>query len=414
MMVFAGRGLASEALGYVFDLSQVVGVVGTRLSTNSAATASIYQIGMEENAKVRVAKEHKGTVGQVNGSVERAAGKTKPDVNRKLFEHSRATNHSEFVPAARNNSVSDCPRLASPLAFLPADRPLGCQSNDRYVASALFCHQSSHFRLVVLILSAAQNYQRRQEARSNWLRSRFLMTSDSNKQNTWAYAFVVGILKGSSEKHLQTEACYYKDLLRINVQEGYYNLTWKKMEAFKYLIHSGIDFEVVLKTDDDCYINMQLVLEWLPDAAIRSYNKLQFRGHNKKLFYSGHCPPKFYPSRNPRSKWSVSTQEYNNTVYPSFCFGAGYFLSYDLLDAVIHLPDLKETFRLEDVHTGILVNETGLLPSFDSITQAVRVYNFPIGECGWRGEKKYPLITSGGNFEYKLKVFHTFLNQTKC
>jgi hypothetical protein len=405
----AGGRLISEALSHVFNLRKAL----TRKATNRVAMTAIYQVSMEGDAKVRVSEERERAVGHINGTVARVASKLKPDANRKKFDHPLhpvKADHSELVP------VSNCPRLTGPLSYLPADRPPECQSNDRYLASALFCNQLPHFRLVVLVLSAPQNYRRRQEARSNWLRSRFLMTSNFTNQNTWGYAFVVGAQEGFPEhqQHLQAEACYYKDILKVNVQEGYYNLTWKKVEAFKYLIQSGIDFEVVLKTDDDCYINLQLVLEWLPDAARRSYSKLHLKGQSKKLFYSGHCPPKFYPSRNPNSKWSVSKQDYNNTVYPSFCFGAGYFLSYDLLNAVIHLPDLKETFRLEDVHTGILVNETGLLPSYDSITQALRVYNFPVGECGWRGEKRYPLITSGGSFEYKLRVFHTFLNQTKC
>ena len=359
----------------------------------------------------------------------------KPDVNRKpdvsgkydqMWSVSREGGQNETQIGKADNLRSEnlllnCSQLRPPLSLMSGDRPVGCDSNDRYQASSLFCLAStSRVRLVVLVLSAARNYERRQEARTNWLRSRFLMTPQFIDNNAWAYAFVVGKSRGSvrdreiTESNLEIESCHYRDILKVDVEEGYNNLTWKKLEAFKYLMQSGIGFEIVLKTDDDCYINIQLVLEWLPEAANKSYNLLKSRAGGRNLFYSGHCPPRGYPSRNPRSKWSVSHEEYKNTAYPAFCFGAGYFLSRDLLAAILNLRDLKETFHLEDVHMGVLVNDTGFFPNGDGITQALRVYNFAVGECGWRGERRYPLISSGRNFEYRLRVFHAFMNQTNC
>lgn len=418
--------MASEAYVYAFGANEAaVDVVETIVPHTR-----IHQ--SEETSIAGVAGERISRTSEAHLGLARVSGKEKPDVGRKLSDltkvHPKDEDDGYHLAAAGSRSagldklvLSRCPPLASPLSYMPSDRPVACDTNDRYLASALFCQKkSSRPKLVVLLLSAARNYLQRQTARSNWLRSRFLMTPDFVSKSAWAYAFVVGIPRrdlGSQdliERNLQAEACHYKDILRVDVQEGYYNLTWKKVEAFKYLIQSALDFEVVLKTDDDCYVNMQLVLEWLPEAAKQSYQSLQSRGRNRKLFYSGHCPPRGYPSRNPRSKWSVSTRDYNNTAYPAFCFGAGYFMSRDLLDAIVSLPDLKRTFRLEDVHTGILVNDTGLLSGSSSITQALRVYNFPVGECGWRGEKKYPLISSGGHCEYRLRVFHAFMNQDKC
>lgn len=314
-----------------------------------------------------------------------------------------------------------CPDLKLPRrSSMLEDAPRGCLSHDRYFASQLFCRSLSHIRLVVLLLSSPTNYLRRQEARSSWLRSRFWMTPTFIDNNSWAYAFVVGNPSGSVadqdvvEQQLQAEACHYRDILRVNVHEGYYNLTWKKVEAFKYLIQSKLDFEVVLKTDDDCYLNMQLLLEWIPEVASRSYKRLQATSKGRRVFYGGRCPPVSHPIRNATSKWSVSVEEYNNTDYPAFCFGAGYFISRDLLDAMVALPDLMHRFKLEDVHTGILANNTGLLPPNLGITQVGRVYNFPAGECGWKNEKQYPRLTSGGNFVYRMKLYNAFMNQKEC
>ena len=116
------------------------------------------------------------------------------------------------------------------------------------------------------------------------------MKSDFIAAHPWSYVFVVGRPTGNDNetaevmKSVDVEQCHYKDMLVVDVVENYYNLTWKKMEALKYFVKSGLDFEVVLKTDDDLYLNVQLILEWLPDALSQASRKAN---SSVRLFFGG-------------------------------------------------------------------------------------------------------------------------------
>ena len=177
---------------------------------------------------------------------------------------------------------------------------------------------------------------------------------------------------------VDVEQCHYKDVLTVDVLENYYNLTWKKMEALEYLVKSDLDFEVVLKTDDDAFINVQLILEWLPDTLSLAYKKVN---SSVRPFYSGNCPLSSSPIRDSSSKWYLPPKDYPPDTFPRFCFGTAYFLSQDLIKAMLKLHDLRKTFRLEDIHTALLINDTGLVPA-SHVVDPRRIYNYEPGRCG--------------------------------
>ena len=239
------------------------------------------------------------------------------------------------------------------------------------------------------------------------------MKPDFIAAHPWAYTFVVGRPKGSDNKtaevmkSVDVERCHYKDVLTVDVLENYYNLTRKKMAALEYLVKSNLDFEVVLKTDNDVYVNVQLVLEWLPDALSQAYKKVN---SSVRPFFSGSCPLSGGPIRAPNSKWYLSPKDYPPKKFPPFCFGTAYFLSQDLIKAMLKLPDLQKAFRLEDVHSGILVHDTGLVPA-NHVVDPGRIYNYEPGHCGG-GRYQYPFAVMK-HHGYSLDYYKEFM-QSLC
>ncbi|XP_062511187.1 beta-1,3-galactosyltransferase 5-like isoform X1 [Corticium candelabrum] len=322
--------------------------------------------------------------------------------------------HTPAAPTLRNISAP-CPDIKKPLLPLTSEQPKGCENSDTFYASPLFCHSSNKPIVVILILSYIGNFQIRHQARTVWLRSRFKMNSEFVKSHPWAYVFVVGKAHGKDAENLEKmaaiEQCHYKDILQVDVVENYYNLTWKKLEAWKYLIKSQLDFEVMLKGDDDSFINIQLVFEWLDEVIPKVYIRSKKSNSSLHVMYGGLCPLRGSPIRSKGSKWHLSVEHYAPKSFPPFCFGAGYFVSRDLIKALLKVSDLMYSFRLEDVHTGLLVAKTGLVPAAD-VMGTNRVCNADYQSCTKiLCSQPYVLMTS--NAARRAALFRNFM-QAKC
>ena len=322
--------------------------------------------------------------------------------------------HIPAAPTLRNISAP-CPDLKKPLLPLLSGQPKACESSDTFYASPLFCHSSNKPIVLVVIVSYIGNFETRHQARTVWLRSRFKMNSEFVKSHPWAYVFVVGKAHGKDAENLEKmaaiEQCHYKDILQVDVVENYYNLTWKKLEAWKYLIKSQLDFEVMLKGDDDSFINIQLVFEWLDEVIPKAYNRNKQSKSSLNVMYGGVCPLKGSPIRHKGNKWYLSVDDYPPKSFPPFCFGAGYFVSRDLIKAILKVPDLMYSFRLEDVHTGILVAKTGLVPAAD-VMGTNRVCNFDYQSCT-KLLCSQPYILMTPNAARRATLFRNFM-QAKC
>ena len=90
-------------------------------------------------------------------------------------------------------------------------------------------------------------------------------------------AFVVGIPNHPQEQEkLELEQSLYCDILQVNVQESYYNLTLKTAYSIQYFYrnnwneeHGPPDF--LMKGDDDIYVNIPKLV-----ALANSYNDKRY------------------------------------------------------------------------------------------------------------------------------------------
>ena len=66
------------------------------------------------------------------------------------------------------------------------------------------------------------------------------------------------------------------------------------------------------------------------------------------------------PKVRREGKWNVSYEEYNHTHYPDFCSGAGFVMSYDVIECLVPLFDVMKPYRMDDVYVGMLANRSGV------------------------------------------------------
>eukprot|EP00118_Oscarella_pearsei_P022456 m.259892 g.259892 ORF g.259892 m.259892 type:complete len:406 (+) comp40428_c0_seq36:142-1359(+) len=318
--------------------------------------------------------------------------------------------------------------LEYPKDITPRNLPPVCEENERYVASPVFCNRLSTPFLFILVMSAVGHFNERHGQRHLLLRSRFSMAPKFIAQHSWKYVFLVGkpnskykIVNEKIQRKVEEESCRFKDILQVDVLENYYNLNMKKMTAFDFLIQNNIKFEILLKTDDDCFVNIQLVMEWLTAEAPPAYDRIRDQlkkegksvSNSTKYFFGGLCSKTSTPNRNPESKYYLSTKDYKAERFPPVCYGPGYFLSYDTMKAIATFPGNQlRSFRQEDVHTGLIVSKLGIITK-DNVKSTKRVQNV------WTGGSRcilgeYPFIVMAGRYPSVRLLYNDFMKRRTC
>ncbi|XP_065834392.1 beta-1,3-galactosyltransferase 5-like [Oscarella lobularis] len=254
-------------------------------------------------------------------------------------------------------------------------------------SSPAFCSDESSRRdvyLFTLIMSAAENFQRRDLLRKTWLRSRFGFSTGNPFNCT--YAFVLGrdAKDESVNDAVEVEKCLHKDILTVDAIESYWNLTRKKVAAFDW-IQSRFRFNFILKTDDDVFVNVRRAIDWL------THNPIIASSQGKSI-YAGYCILyRMEVNRNPvLNKFALTKSEYAGDKFPPYCWGVGYFLSYDVFLAIQKVVLRDVQFKIEDIHTGLLIDRVrGIHVRF---VEAKNLISNDVKSCNVL--KEPPMITS--------------------
>ncbi|XP_026866397.2 UDP-GalNAc:beta-1,3-N-acetylgalactosaminyltransferase 2 isoform X2 [Electrophorus electricus] len=107
---------------------------------------------------------------------------------------------------------------------------------------------------------------------------------------------------------------------------------------------SSADFSLLLKTDDDCYIDVDAVLMKIDHKSLTRSN----------LWWG-----------NFRQNWAVDRTgkwqevEYTSPVYPAFACGSGYVVSRDLVAWLANNAEKLKAYQGEDVSMGIWMAAVG-------------------------------------------------------
>uniref|UniRef100_A0A668USZ4 Hexosyltransferase n=1 Tax=Oreochromis aureus TaxID=47969 RepID=A0A668USZ4_OREAU len=142
---------------------------------------------------------------------------------------------------------------------------------------------------------------------------------------------------------LQEESLRHGDMVFVDVVDTYRNVPSKLLQFYKWSVGNA-DFNLLLKTDDDCYIDVDSVLM-----------KIDHKGLKRSNFWWG----------NFRQSWAVDRigkwqeLEYASPAYPAFACGSGYVVSRDLVQWLANNAEKLKAYQGEDVSMGIWMAAVG-------------------------------------------------------
>jgi galactosylxylosylprotein 3-beta-galactosyltransferase len=162
------------------------------------------------------------------------------------------------------------------------------------------------FKLLVLVISAVKNQNRRDAIRETWAQAK----------DDVEVRFV-----SSQDKFLNAEKLVHNDILEVDVTDEYRLLSLKLLKAFDNV--RSLNFEYLLKCDDDSFVDIPKII-----------NELNFAPKNK--FYWGYFDGNAHIKR--AGKWKETDWILCDKYLP-YALGGGYVLSKDLVMYIVNNQD---------------------------------------------------------------------------
>ncbi|CAH1783666.1 unnamed protein product, partial [Owenia fusiformis] len=167
--------------------------------------------------------------------------------------------------------------------------------------------------LVILINSYHANVNHRNAIRNTYGQSEIMARLKIT------YVFLLGVNKDEKlNAQIEKESRIYGDIVQGDIEERYPNLALKTIMGFEWTTKYCRYAKYVLKTDDDMFLNVQLIKQSILHGALVDENTIK-----------GACLGSGYVHRCPRSKWYASYRSYPHQYYGQFCLGAALFMTKD-------------------------------------------------------------------------------------
>ncbi|XP_065359389.1 serine/threonine-protein kinase phg2 [Calliphora vicina] len=268
----------------------------------------------------------------------------------------------------------------------------------------------NHIEALILIHSAPKNYEKRQVIRETWG-----SISHHTAESPLRVLFLLGAVASQQvQEDLQQENNMYRDIIQGSFIDDYRNMTYKHIMAFKWFLYSCPQAQILIKVDDDVYVNTPQLIKYLKEQQQQQQQQLKEMYNNDKptiattvttpnttnntttkssIFHKLNIFASETPStpassssafnasqelfnhpqnllfcqkiigslvkRSYRSKWRVSFKEYSERYYPPYCPGYAIIYSPDTIFRLYSAAQNSKYFWIDDVHiTGVLAQQT--------------------------------------------------------
>lgn len=140
-----------------------------------------------------------------------------------------------------------------------------------------------------------------------------------------------------NQEALMKESSQYEDILFVNMVDVYRHVPLKLVRFYQWISQER-DFELAMKTDDDCFVDIERLL--VLKARYNISTQRIWWGRFRQAWAVDH-----------HGKWAEL--QYPSIAYPSFACGSGSLLSADIVRWVAQNSDSLNMFQGEDVSLGI-------------------------------------------------------------
>ena len=237
-----------------------------------------------------------------------------------------------------------------PVRFIHAYPHTGGQSHQqpaeyRYLSNPGATCGEDVFLLAV-VCSGVDHFEQRAAIRATWA------TAAHNRTAQVKVVFMLGTLTqlaSNASSHLAKEQRQHRDIIQEDFVDSYANLSLKTMRALNWIEKHCSKAVFVLKTDDDVFINIPVLLRDLHNTV-----------HTR--FIMGVTIAGAQPIRDKNSKWFTPPEQYNRTMYPTYVSGSAYVISGDAISDLYRAAATEENmFWLEDIFiTGFCAKNADL------------------------------------------------------
>ncbi|XP_032221506.2 beta-1,3-galactosyltransferase 4-like [Nematostella vectensis] len=198
-----------------------------------------------------------------------------------------------------------------------------------------------HVFLLVLVLTSPGGRLQRDVIRETW--------GSASLAPSTRFVFVLGG-QNDLDSDVRNEFSVNKDLIIGSFPDTYRNLVLKVFVALNWARTQNCTY--VLKADDDVYINIPRLLNWLRNPSL------------PEPLYAGEVVEGNRVLRwPPWSKYRIPRDVYNEEIYPPYCRGAFYVLSRSALPGIMQEVNKHSTLLpMEDAYLGIMARSASLSP----------------------------------------------------
>ncbi|XP_031569901.1 beta-1,3-galactosyltransferase 5-like [Actinia tenebrosa] len=218
-----------------------------------------------------------------------------------------------------------------PLIMPNVEPNISCEDRKLFIA------------VVVNSASDGQHQLRRMAIRKTW-------GGSTEIQPRWRVFFALGISKNTAvDIKNRRESLKYNDILIGDFLDTYKNVVIKTFMSH-YWAYFRLNCQYILKADDDVYVRVPRLVEWLVGPA-----NLPTR------FYGGYLQRSLKVVRNPKMKWYLPKEVYNEANFPPFLKGSFQVVSTDMLPSYFHYTQfIRKPFYTDDAYFGVMARDLGL------------------------------------------------------
>ncbi|KAL3861237.1 hypothetical protein ACJMK2_007285 [Sinanodonta woodiana] len=210
-----------------------------------------------------------------------------------------------------------------------------------YVLNSPNACANKQINIIIIVHSAASNFQRRNVLRETWLNSVLLEKMSSQ------HVFLLGKThNATTQDMISEERQIHGDIVQGDFIDDYHNLTHKAVLGLNWIYEICKNARFVLKVDDDVYLNIfRLMDEILPSVQYSPYSIMCNVHHDLDVVRHG--------------KWAVDIDYFPTcTLYPfPYCGGGFALFSSTVVPLLLDLAHSVPFIWIDDVYVyGILAN----------------------------------------------------------